>query len=104
MITAKIIEKLCRIFPIDKMQLTIILSNIHKKGYVNAIDVRALANFGIPIVSLTSKILEIPAQDALRLFMETTDSTTGKTYKPNIMYEDLLIMLSMIVQDLSKEK
>lgn len=104
MITNKIVENLCGTLQIDKIQLVTILNNVHQKGYVYPIDIRSLTELGIPVISVISNILNIPAKKACELCSETVNKVTNDVCPPDITYEDLLIVLGIIAQDFEVRK
>lgn len=104
MVINKIVENLCGTLQIDKMRLVTILNNVHQKGYVYPVDVRSLAELGIPVISVISNILNIPVQKACELCTETINKETKKACPPDITYEDLLVVLGIIAQDFEVRK
>lgn len=104
MITNKIIENLCSTLQIDKRQLVTIINNVHLKKYVYPVDIRSLAELGIPVISVISNILNIPSKKACELCTETINKETKEVCPPDITYEDLLVVLGIIAQDFEVRK
>lgn len=104
MVINKIVENLCGTLQIDKMRLVTILNNVHQKGYVYPVDVRSLAELGIPVISVISNILNIPVQKTYELCSETANKGTNEVCPPDITYEDLLIVLGIVAQDFEVRK
>lgn len=104
MVINKIVENLCGTLQIDKMRLVTILNNVRQKGYVYPVDVRSLAELGIPVISVISNILNIPVQKAYELCSETANKGTNEVCPPDITYEDLLIVLGIVAQDFEVRK
>ena len=94
MITEHILSELAIWLRIDKARVEAVIDNVKRNGYLQAQDVRELANVGLPIVTVISGVLRISNQQTFELLRYDNDKRTG-----NITYQDLIMILGIIAQD-----
>lgn len=94
MITEHILSELSIWLRIDKARVEAVIDNVKRNGYLQAQDVRELANVGLPIVTVISGVLRISNQQTFELLRYDNDKRTG-----NITYQDLIMILGIIAQD-----
>lgn len=94
MITEHILSELAIWLRIDKARVEAVIDNVKRNGYLQAQDVRELANVGLPIVTVISGVLRISNQQTFELLIYDNDKRTG-----NITYQDLIMILGIIAQD-----